>query len=287
MMQVDTKQNFTTTFSVDRTPQEAFEAITNVRGWWSEDAEGVTDRVGGEFVHRYQDVHRCTIRVTELVPGRKVAWLVLDNYFNFIEDQAEWKGTEIVFEISEKDGGAEVRFTHVGLVPQYECYDVCSNAWGGYIGGSLRNLINTGVGQPNPKEGGNAPAHQDAASVLRAERSPHAVTLKPGSILLGTTRPAELRDWYRRTLAPEYKGEGPIDLGGFLLVIDKRDDLGTKNNEPGRMILNFHVEDFGAVEAQLRAAGVDWLVPVADRPSGRFGTFADPDGNYLQIIQFK
>jgi predicted enzyme related to lactoylglutathione lyase len=53
------------------------------------------------------------------------------------------------------------------------------------------------------------------------------------------------------------------------------------------MILNFHVDDFDAVEAQLRAAGVDWFVPVADRPSGRFGTFADPDGNYLQIIQFK
>jgi hypothetical protein len=113
------------------------------------------------------------------------------------------------------------------------------------------------------------------------------ITPKPGSILLGTTQPAELRDWYRRTLAPEYSGTGPIDLGSFLLVIDQRDDLETKNSEPGRMILNFHVEDFDAVEGQLRAAGVDWLTPVTDRPSGRFGTFTDPDGNYLQIIQFK
>lgn len=113
------------------------------------------------------------------------------------------------------------------------------------------------------------------------------ITPKPGSILLGTTRPAELRDWYRGALAPGHEGDGPIDLGGFLLVIDQRDDVDTKNNEPGRMILNFHVDDFDAVEAQLRAAGVDWVVPVADRPAGRFGTFADPDGNYLQIIQFK
>ncbi|KAB2349109.1 SRPBCC family protein [Actinomadura rudentiformis] len=170
-------QNYTTVFSVERTPQEAFEAITNVRGWWSEGAEGVTDQVGGEFVHRYKDVHRCTVRVTELVPGRKVTWRVLDNYFNFIEDQAEWKDTEVVFEISEKDGGAEVRFTHVGLVPQYECYDVCTNAWGGYISGSLRNLINTGQGQPNPKEDGNAPDHQHAATAHRAKRSPRATSL--------------------------------------------------------------------------------------------------------------
>jgi hypothetical protein len=77
MMQVQ-KQDFINTFSVHRTPQEAFKAITNVRGWWSQEVEGVTDQVGGEFVHRYKDVHRRTIRVTELVPGRKVAWLVLD-----------------------------------------------------------------------------------------------------------------------------------------------------------------------------------------------------------------
>jgi uncharacterized glyoxalase superfamily protein PhnB len=112
-------------------------------------------------------------------------------------------------------------------------------------------------------------------------------TPKPGSILLGTTQPTELRDWYRRALAPGHDGEGTIDLGDFLLVIEHRDDIDAKNNEPGRMILNFHVDNFDAVEAQLRAAGVDWIAPVADRPSGRFGTFADPDGNYLQIIQLK
>ena len=112
------------------------------------------------------------------------------------------------------------------------------------------------------------------------------ITPKPGSIVLGTTRPAELRDWYRKALAPGHEGEGPIDFGGFLLVIERRDDVDEKNSEPGRMILNFHVEDFEAVEAQLRAAGVDWLTPVEDRPSARFGTFADPDGNYLQIIRF-
>lgn len=173
MMQVDENRNFTATFPVDRTPQEAFEAITNVRGWWSQEVEGVTDQLGGEFDYHYKDVHRCTIRVTELVPGRKVAWRVLDNHFNFVEDQAEWKNTEVVFEISEKDDGSEVRFTHVGLVPQYECYDVCSTAWGGYIG-SLRDLITTGEGQPNPKEDGNAPAHQHAATTLRTGRSDQA-----------------------------------------------------------------------------------------------------------------
>jgi hypothetical protein len=168
------KQSYTTTFTVDRTAQEAFDAINNVRGWWSQEVVDVTDRVGAEFSYHYQDVHRCVLRVTELVPGRKVAWLVVNNYFNFVRNQAEWKGTEISFEIRQTDGAVEVRFTHVGLAPEYECYDVCSNAWGGYIDGSLRNLILTGQGQPNPKEEGDAAAHQETANSHRVKRAPAA-----------------------------------------------------------------------------------------------------------------
>ena len=171
MTHVPQPQDYTATFVVDRTPEEVFAAINDVRGWWSEGVEGDTDTVGGEFDYRYQDVHRCRIRVTELVPGRKVAWLVLDNHFDFIEDQSEWRDTQPVFEITPTPTGAEVRFTHVGLVPQNDCYEVCSNAWGGYLQGSLRNLITTGTGQPNPREDGVAPAHQDPATEARAGRS--------------------------------------------------------------------------------------------------------------------
>lgn len=164
--------DFTTTFTVDRSPQEAFQAVTDVRGWWSQEIQGVTDQVGGEFDYRFQDVHRCRVRVTELDPGHKVVWRILDNYFDFIDDQTEWKDTEVVFEIAARDSGAGVRFTHRGLVPAYECYDVCSNAWSGYIGGSLRSLITTGQGQPNPGEDANAPAHQDAATARRIQHPP-------------------------------------------------------------------------------------------------------------------
>src|SRR5262245_10301646 len=133
-------QNYTTTFVVDQTPEEVFDAINNVRGWWSEEIEGSTDRLG-VFKYHYKDVHRCTIRITELVPGRKVVWHVLDNDFNFVKDKGEWKDTDIVFDIARKGEKTELRFAHVGLVPSYECYDVCSVAWATYINGSLRKLI--------------------------------------------------------------------------------------------------------------------------------------------------
>ncbi|NUP53691.1 MAG: SRPBCC domain-containing protein [Catenulispora sp.] len=176
MMQVDSErqEHYTSGFTVDRTPAQAYEAVLDVRGWWSQAVEGVTDRVGGVFDYHFQDIHRCRIRVTELTPGEKVVWHVEENYFDFTEDQAEWTGTDIVFDLRPADGGTEVRFTHVGLVPQHECYDVCSNAWGGYITGSLRSLIATGQGHPNPKDDGPAPDHQDAATTARAEHSPTA-----------------------------------------------------------------------------------------------------------------
>ena len=144
--------SFTAAFSVDQTPQEVFHAINNVRGWWSEDIEGGTKKAGDEFNYRYQNVHRCQIKVTELVPGERVAWRVLDNYFDFTQDKAEWKDTEIHFEITARDGKTEIRFTHVGLVREYECFDVCSNSWGFYLYTSLRALIRTGHGLPNRKE---------------------------------------------------------------------------------------------------------------------------------------
>ena len=150
-----TNQDFTTTFSVEQSPEKVFNAITNVRGWWSEEIEGATDKLGAEFIYHYEDVHRCKMKITEFVPGERIVWLVLDNYFNFTEDKTEWKDTQVIFEVSRKGDKSEIRFTHAGLVPKYECFHVCSNAWGSYINGSLRSLITTGKGKPNQKEKGD------------------------------------------------------------------------------------------------------------------------------------
>lgn len=145
-------QNFTTSFTVDQTPEEVFSAVNNPRGWWSEEIEGETDKLDAEFNYHFRDLHRCTIKITELVPGKKVVWHVVENHFSFTKDKTEWTDTDIIFEISEKEGKTELHFTHDGLVPEYECYNACSEGWGTYINGSLKNLITTGKGNPNATE---------------------------------------------------------------------------------------------------------------------------------------
>jgi hypothetical protein len=143
-------QSFTTSFTVDQSPAKIFQAITNVRGWWSGEIDGNTDELGAEFTYRYQDLHRSRQKITEFVPGKKVVWRVLDSEINFVKDKTEWNGTEIVFEIAKTNGKSELRFTHVGLAPRIQCYGKCSGAWDFYINESLRNLITIGKGEPNP-----------------------------------------------------------------------------------------------------------------------------------------
>ena len=145
-------QDFTTAILVDQTPEEAFNAINNVRGWWTESIEGSTNKVNNEFAYSYKDIHQSKMKIIELIPTQKVVWLVTDNYFKFTNDKTEWIGTKIIFEISKKENKTEIRLTHQGLVPQYECYEVCHGAWSHYMNDSLRSLIATGKGLPSRKE---------------------------------------------------------------------------------------------------------------------------------------
>ncbi len=162
-MKTMTTSDFTTAISVYQSPSEVFDAINNVRGWWSEEIEGSTGKLNDEFNYHYQDVHRCKMRIIEFIPNKKVVWEVMDNYFSFTKDKNEWKGNKIIFEISEKENKTHLQFTQVGLVPEYECYDICQNAWNTYIQKSLYNLITTGKGQPN---GNDNPQTEDEKKLL-------------------------------------------------------------------------------------------------------------------------
>jgi hypothetical protein len=145
-------KDFTVSFLVDKTPREAFDAINEVRGWWSGNIEGSTDTLGAEWTYRYKELHYSKQKIVELVPGKKIVWDIVDAKLNFVTDKSEWNNTKIVFEIARRGDKTEVRFTHQGLVSDFECYEDCSSAWSFYIKDSLRNFIATGKGDPNSKE---------------------------------------------------------------------------------------------------------------------------------------
>jgi uncharacterized protein YndB with AHSA1/START domain len=143
-------QSFRSTVVVGQSPDEVFTAVTNPKKWWTGDIEGSTERVGDEFSYRYGDAHYSKQKVTELVPRHKVVWHVVDSELSGPEDPSEWTGTEITFEINQQNDQTELQFSHLGLVPEFECFEACSSAWGFYINGSLRRLITTGEGPTPP-----------------------------------------------------------------------------------------------------------------------------------------
>ena len=147
------KKNYTTSISVSHSPEEVYHAIINVHGWWSEEIEGPTNELNKEWFYHYKDIHLSKMKVVEMEPNKKVVWEVIENSFNFVKDKEEWIGNHLIFDISKERGKTKLTFTQEGLTPLYECYDVCQEAWTNYINKSLYELITTGKGEPNPREG--------------------------------------------------------------------------------------------------------------------------------------
>ncbi|MEV1143865.1 SRPBCC domain-containing protein [Micromonospora sp. NPDC049799] len=143
-------QSYATSFTVDQNPDEVYAAITDVARWWTGEVAGPAGQVGDEFTYAYPDLHYSRQRVTELVPGERVVWRVIDSKLTFASDPGEWTGTDITFDIAEQGDQTVVRFAHDGLVPRFECFENCSSAWSFYINGSLRRLITTGEGPTPP-----------------------------------------------------------------------------------------------------------------------------------------
>ena len=109
------------------------------------------------------------------------------------------------------------------------------------------------------------------------------------SMLLASTDPDRLHAWYAGALAPEEDTKVDqyrvLKFGSFHLLIDRRDDIGHRNPEPARVIVNFDVPDARAIAARMDELGTTWVAELEDRDGSLFATVTDPDGNYVQIIQ--
>jgi hypothetical protein len=138
--------------AVNVSAQDAFKSINSVSKWWTENIEGNSQKLHDEFTVRFDDVHVSTQKLVEVIPDKKVVWLVTDSKLNFVEDKEEWTDTKISFEIYSHADKTEIVFTHIGLVPAIDCYHDCSNAWGHYIRGSLFTLLTTGTGIPEKRK---------------------------------------------------------------------------------------------------------------------------------------
>ena len=141
-----TNSDFTISITVEQSPSEVYDAINNVRVWWSGEIEGASNKQGDEFSYRSGNFHFSKQKAVEMVPNKRVVWLVTESTINFVSNKNEWTGTQIIFDITSQENQTKLTFTHQGLEPEIECFNACSNAWSKLIRQSLMSLITTGKG---------------------------------------------------------------------------------------------------------------------------------------------
>jgi hypothetical protein len=139
------KPDYSAAITVDKTPGEVFDSIKSVSKWWSKDFEGNSAELNDEFVISHPGRHYSKQKLVELIPGKKVVWLVTDSKLNWLEkDQEEWTNTKMIFEITSKGDKTLLDFTHEGLVPEKECYARCEQGWNMVIKERLFEFITDG-----------------------------------------------------------------------------------------------------------------------------------------------
>ncbi len=146
------KQNYNISIEVKGNVEKAFKSINNVTEWWNENLEGGSHKLNDVFKINFGGNNFVTHKIVEFIPDKKVVWLVTDCFLDWLNDKTEWTNTKMSFELTTKDNSTQINFTHIGLVPEVECYDMCVKGWDQYIKGSLFKLINDGEGQPAKKK---------------------------------------------------------------------------------------------------------------------------------------
>ena len=141
-------KNYTGSIATNLSPNETFRGICKVTEWWSKKIDGKTEKLNDVFTYHPNDTW-VTFKITECIPDQKIIWHVTDCYLPWLDNKTEWKNTDVVFEILENAGATQINFTHIGLVPEIECYQGCVKGWNQYFKDSLLKLLTTGKGQPD------------------------------------------------------------------------------------------------------------------------------------------
>lgn len=139
------KENFTYQFLSSKTPESIFELLLNVDQWWSglyeETIKGKSHHLNDEFTFEAgQGMHYSKQKLVELVPNKKIAWMVTDSKLTFLNKVDEWTNSKLLFDISKEGDKTLVTFTHDGLTPQIECFNQCSSGWTGYLNNLKKKL---------------------------------------------------------------------------------------------------------------------------------------------------
>jgi hypothetical protein len=110
--------NYTVEIEVEKSPNDVFNNLINLKKWWPEDFEGEDIKLNSEFIFTTGDSHYSKNKVIEFVPNEKLVWLATESIRK--TDNYDWTGTKMIFELTPKDNYTIVKFTYDGVVLENE-----------------------------------------------------------------------------------------------------------------------------------------------------------------------
>ena len=132
---------------IEASPEKVYRALTDqdqLSAWWT---KAETDAKAGSVANFYfgpNGEHKAAMEITELVPNERVSWKCVDG---------PWVGTEAFhFDIQADERGSALQFSNTGWAEPDGFFMHCNSKWGFFLTVSLKNLLETGVGQPHPNE---------------------------------------------------------------------------------------------------------------------------------------
>ena len=116
--------------------------------------------------------------------------------------------------------------------------------------------------------------------------------MKLSNVMIGSENPKTLGEFYTKVFGnPGWQHDDwyGFDIGGSYLLIGPHSEVHGKNDSPGRIMMAIATEDVRAEFARLKDLGVEVIAepyqPDKDRDANVWlTTFADPDGNYFQLM---
>ncbi|SEL55138.1 Activator of Hsp90 ATPase homolog 1-like protein [Chitinophaga rupis] len=138
--------DFNCSLSANISAAEAIKKISNVPAWWGVAFSGSAEKPNDTFTIKMGGESFFNFTVTELIPGKRIVWLITDCNMPWYADKKEWANTRLIFDLNEHNGITTLQFTHEGLTPEVECYKDCAPGWTHWINTSLLSYFTTGEG---------------------------------------------------------------------------------------------------------------------------------------------
>lgn len=125
---------------------EVYQAITSEDGlkqWWT---DSVTAKpIEGHVNHfRFEGDYSKKMKIIKLESPMIILWKCIDG-------DKEWIGTDISFELEQREQGVVLKFSHLNWKEESNFFGFCSHQWGRYLD-SLKSLCETGLGKPYIKK---------------------------------------------------------------------------------------------------------------------------------------